>query len=287
MLICTYNIFLGGRETTLDSLFGFLQQLPCSVCVLNEANGWHAKWESVQEAAASHGFPQLELLRTPHGYDIAVAAAGAYEMRRGEHTVEGGGQSGFHHGVLHVTLAEAVEEPPLHLLATHLSPRSAQTRTHEAAQLASISRTLSPAPVVLAGDLNSLSPADEAAHRELLPRLQADPRLAQKFLTPARDAIAYEPLALLLAAGLVDLCRGEPGGGEHEPTVPTGVGEDDMHAAPMRLDYILASPAATQRRLAGLEGVVVRTELTRSASDHFPVALRTRPVAEGSERDEL
>ena len=51
-------------------------------------------------AAATHGFSQLELLRTPHGYGIAVAAGRSYRMERGVLTTAGEG-TGLHHGVLH------------------------------------------------------------------------------------------------------------------------------------------------------------------------------------------
>lgn len=57
-------------------------------------------------------------------------------------------------------------------------------------------------------------------------------------------------------------------------TVPTSLHDDAMHAAPMRLDYAVANPAA-QRRMgmnaANWHAAAVQTMTTDTLSDHFPL----------------
>jgi hypothetical protein len=70
--------------------------------------------------------------------------------------------AGFHHGVLEVdTLG-------VRFLATHLTPRSAAARVKECELIASRCRELDRlgVPVVLLGDLNTLSPLDERAYEK-------------------------------------------------------------------------------------------------------------------------
>ena len=51
-------------------------------------------------------------------------------------------------------------------------------------------------------------------------------------------------------------------------TVPSKMNEDSYHAAPMRIDYILA----TENISAGCtEAFVDKTDETETISDHFPV----------------
>ena len=194
----------------------------------------------------------------------------------------------------------------LALLLTHLSPHDAAHRALEAAAVARRAAALDAAgvPVLVLGDLNTLSPLDAPAHARagLAARLAASPALARKFLAPG-GAIDYAPMAALLAAGLVDLAHPAPpaaatapaaegggggGGGDGEAaaavcaaepgvTVPTLGGADAMHAAPMRLDYALASPRAAA--LAAGPARAVGGAETGRLSDHLPVECALRVPA--------
>ena len=79
-----------------------------------------------------------------------------------EEKTSSGIAAGFHHGVLEVdTLG-------VRFLATHLTPRSAAARVKECELIASRCRELDRlgVPVVLLGDLNTLSPLDERAYEK-------------------------------------------------------------------------------------------------------------------------
>ncbi|KAJ1620410.1 hypothetical protein T492DRAFT_386753 [Pavlovales sp. CCMP2436] len=74
-------------------------------------------------------------------------------------------------------------------------------------------------PVLLLGDLNTLSPLDAIEHRRvgLREKMGWDPPLANKFLA-ADGTLAYQPMNVLLDGGLVDLGHlANPG----EHSVPT------------------------------------------------------------------
>nr|WP_244162269.1 hypothetical protein [Micromonospora eburnea] len=120
---------------------------------------------------------------------------------------------------------------------------------------------------LLAGDLNTLDPnVDHTARLAGLPTLYRRRHLRRDGRTVDTRAVSR-----LLDAGLVDLWRyaggGEPdGGGDREATVPTRHGGAEF--APMRLDYLLATP-----ELAALTDAVrvVRGGDADNASDHWPV----------------
>jgi len=127
-------------------------------------------------------------------------------------------------------------------------------------------------PLVLMGDLNSLSSADAAVHRhaQLLEEvLLAQPKLRKKFLD-AKKHVDYEPVEMLYRAGFVD--PGRAVGAADSTTVPTSVNVDDAHATRMRLDYVMLGPGLAQRA-HGARAITARDRFTDCISDHFPVLL--------------
>lgn len=139
----------------------------------------------------------------------------------------------------------------LTVVSTHLNPYSSERRRREArwltARFGSGRR-----PVLLAGDLNSLSVPDLAGVPDRYRRRHLDASGAVD--TRAMAAFAGRFTDLFTAAG--------DGDGR---TVPTALGGGEFGG--MRLDYLLGSPpvAARVRRVW-----VVRDDPL--ASDHFPVA---------------
>ena len=144
-------------------------------------------------------------------------------------------------------------------VVTHLSPNDAQKRLKETHHIDRLS--LEHCELILLGDLNALSRYDEDVYTEamLLGKLRQDPRLCRKFLDaelqgmPALDRmlcehadISFATMDNLLRNGsLVDLGYEARlrNGRTFEHTVPTAANEDPLHAAEMRLDYFLATPA--------------------------------------------
>lgn len=281
--LCTYNIHEGGHGT--EELFQNFFVPECDVAVINEANGWRQK--NVAQVAERYGF-DLDLLATPTTYDIGVLAKrNVVNMRRGTETSAGRQSSThLHHGVLHCELTPLGDDTrPVHLLATHLTPHSTIRRREEARRLVALVQRLEGEgfganrhAVILAGDLNTLSPLDKEDHVALVPILLGNPRLRAKFLVPGhtetQGEIDYMPMRILLAE-LVDVAVAHDKRRKPHPTVPTALHVDKLHAAPMRLDYILFNDAAAAHLLSPtgeiLEVNALRDAFTDSASDHYPL----------------
>lgn len=271
--LCTYNVHEGGHG--LEEMYEKFFDPHCEVAVVNEANGWR-KHQEHTELARRHNF-RVELLETPFGYDIGILAKTRLTFERGNATTMGGARGNhiFHHGVLHGILSDGTQT--VHLLATHLSPHSAVKRRDEARALIALVQQLDREPVVVAGDLNTLSPLDDHS-TELLAILQNHPRLRSKFLvTPDPDAgIDYVPMKILLA-DLVDVAYHSASAQSRKPhpTVPTLLHVDKLHAAPMRLDYVLLNAKAAAVLLDPLGNAIhvstLLDDYTHRASDHYPL----------------
>ena len=82
--------------------------------------------------------------------------------------------------------------------------------------------------------------------------------------------VDYAPMAALLE-GLSDV------GTPNDYSVPTALGHDVMHAAPMRLDFALAS-SSLMWRYASLQAAMVKNDNTSSLSDHYPLEITAGPA---------
>jgi endonuclease/exonuclease/phosphatase family metal-dependent hydrolase len=305
--LVTYNVLYGGEGHGVNRLerlqkwirFGS-QDADTDTCpvanrydyaAFNECNGWQ---QDLQRIADGFGFPHVEILVARTGFHIA------FMSRYPFHAIKHSGPP-FHHGKLcSFSLAPSIvyrescaglleirdERHSLAFLLTHLSPHSAAQRALEAGAISRRAAELDAegVPALVLGDLNTLSRLDAPAHARsgLAAALAASPALARKFLT-ADGAIDYRPMDVLLDA-LIDLAAiplpvgplavtaaatetaaaAEPGA-----TVPTACGGDPMHAAAMRLDYVLATPRAAA--LAAGPARAVDDGETGGLSDHLPV----------------
>jgi endonuclease/exonuclease/phosphatase family metal-dependent hydrolase len=253
MRVLQYNILKGGADEKdpgrLSRLRLWVSSGGYDVLGLNELNGW-VQPPGIHARAKSWGYSSAEVFFTTKSkYPVGVLAKSPIVVL--DRLVDG-----FHHGVLHVLIQE------VHYVIAHLTPVSAAARVLEADALVRLIRDVA-APTFIMGDMNTLSPLDREEHEvhDLKSALRASPKLAEKFLDRAKR-INYEPMRRLLDAGLVDVChaRGH--------SVPTPGTEDIMHAAPMRLDYILANDAAMQ---FSPRARIVAESATSTLSDHYPV----------------
>ena len=193
----------------------------------------------------------------------------------------------------------------VHILLTHLTPRDARARALECQYLAQRCAALAEGntPAILLGDLNTLSPLDDAHHAaaKLEQTLAKDARLRTKFLRTADDSsftaagstgqhaarLDYRPMEVLLSAGMHDMSvepvalqdrdgeRADRTADFHATVGMTNVQDDSMHAAAMRLDYILGNRAVrTVLREDSRPARAVQDEDTMVMSDHLPVLLR-------------
>ncbi|HWV25421.1 MAG TPA: endonuclease/exonuclease/phosphatase family protein [Thermomicrobiales bacterium] len=253
MRILHYNILDGcqGEPARLAGLGGWLTDQAFDFVGLNELNGWNVS-PGISELSSDWGYPHHALLETTRR-PYFVGAISRHPIQRIA-TFE----KGFHHGML------VLDVMGIHVVITHLTPVSADDREREAARIVEILEEVD-GPVLLMGDLNTLSPEDRDRHMasDLAGSLRQNAHLARKFLD-AQGEINYRPMQILLDAGLVDLSRSQ------DPTVPTAANTDAAHAAPMRLDYIMGN-----RQLLSDKAPVAETlyeDPLPQLSDHFPVA---------------
>lgn len=224
---------------------------------LNELNGVDAS--RLRELGREWGFAHAELLsKSPY----RVGLLSRHPMR--VQVAERGAP--FAHGLL------CVEVLALTLCITHLNPHDVQRRLREAREIAQ--RVPATRPFVLAGDLNTLSALDRAAHESaaLVRTIRQGPHasaLSRKFLDVSGGQIDYSPMQALLETPLHDVGAGSG------PTVPTRVNADKMHFAQLRLDYLLVNERLLWAcgQAGRLHAVVLRDESTDGLSDHFPLTL--------------
>ena len=112
-----------------------------------------------------------------------------------------GTANGFHHGAL------LVQVGGIRICVTHLSPRDASHRLSEANEILKLERNREPhRGFILVGDLNTLSPLDEAEHNAtgLPATLGRDVGLARKFLLKPAVVAAAAANAVARTAAAAD-----------------------------------------------------------------------------------
>jgi exodeoxyribonuclease-3 len=163
----------------------------------------------------------------------------------------------FYHGLLHVIIRG------VHFVFTHLT-NSQTGREAEARQIAHLVRSYH-APILVLGDLNTLSPLDRAHYdaADVSNLLATSPVAKERFLTKSLE-INYRPMQILLEAGLEDADASDP----PHPSTPTHLDRGERFPAPLRVDYALSSPLLKQREPVArvLEGGEVET-----LSNHYPI----------------
>ena len=251
-----WNILDGGGRR-LEGIGAVVRAGGYDLVTLNELNGIGA--DQLRAMARRWGFSHSELLQKSH-YHIGLLSLHPLRLK----AKDVGAQ--FAHGLL------CVDVLSLTLCLTHLNPHDVRRRLGEARAIAQ--RVPSERAFLLAGDLNTLSALDQAAHERagLAQLIRNGPHaaaLSRKFLDGTQGRIDYSPMQALLEAPLHDV------GVDSGPTVPTRINADRMHFAQLRLDYLLVNERmrASCGQAEGLRAAVVRDERTDGLSDHFPLTL--------------
>lgn len=253
MKVLQYNIWDGCREPErFDAFDRWMRERRYDVIGFNELKGWSG--EELSRLAAEWGCPHSAIHETQASKHY-IGVISRHPIRVVDKV-----EKPFHHGLLHV-IAGGV-----HFCLTHLSPRSSVAREAEARALAERTGRVRE-PLLLMGDLNTLSPLDRDiyARTKLLDVVKRNDKLFAKFA--ANDELNYEPMNVLLNSGLADIGCAET----FRHSVPTRVNLDKMHAAPMRIDYMLAN-----RPLLDLKptAVILQDGELDYLSDHYPIECR-------------
>ncbi|QGN49883.1 endonuclease/exonuclease/phosphatase family protein [Micromonospora sp. WMMD558] len=253
--VATWNIRTGGRDAgggdRRDLIVRVVTDLRPDILALQELRGFD---DGTLAAFAGRMGMVARLARSWFAQPVAVLVRPPLRI-----LTAGRVRRPFHHAAERVTVA--TDAGPLTVFGTHLNPYSGGRRRMEADWLAAAVRRTG-GPALVAGDLNTLDPAvDHTARLAGLPELYRRRHLRRDGRTVDTRAVAR-----LLDAGLVDLWARD---GSPEPdgwTVPTRHGGAEF--APMRLDYLLATPAVAEltRQVR-----VVRGGDADRASDHYPL----------------
>jgi len=264
--ICTYNIFEGldsWNDQRVESFKSWIQAQDLDIVGLNEANGFTL--ESLQVLSLECGLQYCHLHCANTGFYLGVMSRHVMKvMDTSELSAK------MHHGIVHVL----VNFPgwQCHVLVTHLTPFEASKRRAEAEAIINYLQPYLKDPLVLLGDLNSLSNLDREAHdhdKMLADVLSKKPKLIRKFCNEDRT-IDYTPIDILYSCGLVD--KGNTSS-LSSTTVPSAANRDDAHIGG-RLDYILLGPAlahSSSGRVA--DTCTIKDATTDFTSDHYPVIL--------------
>ncbi|UVI31671.1 endonuclease/exonuclease/phosphatase family protein [Paenibacillus spongiae] len=250
MKIGQYNILDGSPEPErLVRLGQWISRQNYDILGFNELNGWTTR--QMEQYGAEWGLPYYAITDTGRSpYRLGILS---------KHPVERVSikEEGFYHGLLHAKILD------LDLFVTHLSSADSLHREREAALIIEEISTCC-GPVIVMGDLNTLSPLDKAHydHAGIPEKLSQDDRLSRKFM--AQGEINYRPMEVLLEAGLVDAGAGS--GFQH--SVPTKYNEDPMHADRLRLDYMLINEALLNHKPMAR---IIRDPEVELLSDHYPV----------------
>lgn len=252
--LMTYNI-LGGGGKRAGLIRSVIAQEKPDILALNECNGWHREnAKLLREYAAALGMNAVMAVK--HGANVVLLVKRDLPILEVLSDTERQG-----HGLL-VVKVEAPDGRPLKVIATHMMHTSPDVRLKE---MREIVRYIGAGErCVVMGDLNSISPHDEA-DLELVPESQR-----KRFAKDGKiDTTVIERLE---SAGMIDAYRlKHPEWSESDRTVGTAISKDPAHArARLRLDYIFVSLNLAD----GVERAeILNTDLTNRASDHFPVVV--------------
>ncbi len=261
------NTLVGGSDGRLTLIEAWLASVRPDVVGLSECNGWDAA--KAKATAARWGHQHSVFARAESGYHVVLTSRLA--MRNVSVLTEG-----FRHAAIGATL-----ENGLRVIVTHLRPESGDLRVKEAEILPLGAEN---EPLLVIGDLNSLSSLDAEAYKQtklghigekVLGDVK-DTKLRQKFTFGGK--LDFRVLDLLYSRGLRDLvfesigATFSVGGGaavKFSPSVPTKLEQEldfmnNDHA--MRLDYVLGRNVVVAGRCD-----VVRDVATAKLSDHYPV----------------
>lgn len=263
--VIAYNIFEGGidpsntvsnenRFNRLDAIGAFLRTSNPTVVILTELN--HFDSSRFSKFANQWNHPHTAFLRARTGYHLAISSSyPLIELTQLKH--------GMHHGALLVQI-NLDDRTKIGIVATHLNPFSATTRTMEAKLITNKLKEYNLKHWIISGDLNSLSERDDTYYQPST-KFTTTHKLKAKFLTPDSKSIDYTTINHFIGEGFVDTL-GESN--QFRSSVPTKLDVDPMHALQMRLDYILSTKQLMDKVI---DGDVLNNEMTEFLSDHYPV----------------
>lgn len=253
MRVLQFNVLYGCRtENRLMPFSRWMEKQDYDVVGFNELNGWTG--ESFQQEAEKWGFSHtclFEMKTSP--FFIGVAAKSPVQQIDADESL-------FYHGLLHVKV-EGV-----HFFITHFPPIDSNRREEEAAEVVRRIRSVH-GPVVLMGDLNTLSPLDHHQYKQsgAIETFLTTDYLSRQYVQDG--VINYRPMQILLDAGLSDAGFND----SLDYSFPTPLKHKPKPEIKRRIDYVLVNDIL--RRRNPVANVIRNTEVEK-LSDHYPIECR-------------
>lgn len=253
MRVMTYNILRGGGER-LPLLEDAVRAERPDILALQEANDFTYDRLCVFGNAVGLRYCAIaEGNLTGRGHRYPVAVLTHYGMRSTQTF-----QHCFHHAGLHAALR--TEQGILSVCAVHLHPHSEKDALQELSAV--IASQACHDDALICGDFNSLS-QDDWYPDGMVKRFST--ALMERFTRNGR--LCYDVIKSVKQAGYIDAAARR---NARQPTYPSPVSRHYSDGLKFRIDYVFAKPSLARRVRAAR---VVNDELTRKASDHYPVVV--------------
>ncbi|WP_062108162.1 endonuclease/exonuclease/phosphatase family protein [Bacillus niameyensis] len=251
MKILQYNVLDGCKESgRYNQLKQLLIQEKYDIAGFNELNDWTQKefQKEMEKIGFSHSY-LFEMKSSP--YFLGITAKYPIELIYTEEAAP------FHHGLLHVKIRD------INIIVTHLSPFESIIRELETKKIAEYIREIK-APLLVMGDLNTLSPLDKEYHNQINMKEKIQNRSFQNRQHIFEGEINYRPMQTLLEAGLKDIGFN----GSSDYSMPTKIKGKPENPTYLRIDYMLANSALLQFEP---EAEIVHGSEVDTLSDHYPI----------------
>jgi len=248
--VIQYNILDGCHDKDRLQLFSrWMKKQEYDVAGFNEVNNWTG--EEFQEKAKEWGFPfsfLFEMKSSP--YFVGIMSKFPVEVVNTD-------EKNFYHGLIHVKIQG------IHFFVTHITPFGSEYRELETRRLAEFVSSIED-PVMVMGDLNTLSPLDKDHYDSVGMREKLIAKEKSLLQHTKNYEIDYIPMKNLLDAGLFDI--GYDASFKH--SIPTPLKHNLQYAKRLRIDYMLGNAAMMEYNPIAK---VVCNEEVDVLSDHYPI----------------
>lgn len=239
MKILQYNVLEGCLdEERLRRFSDWMKRQDYDIVGLNEMNKWTNDELRAQAMEWGYDYSFLYEMKTSP-YFVGVLAKTPIEV------LEVAEEDPFHHGMLHVKILG------IHFLISHFSPHSSDNRLQEAQAIVKRVEKFAHEPLVVMGDLNMVSAADDGFYADHAPKQESD----------------YEAMNVLLDGGLHDVSQTE----DFQYTFPTSILSRNIEKRRHRIDYILVNTVLNRKNPTGQ---AIHDQAVEKISDHYPIMCR-------------
>ena len=256
--ILSYNVLYGLKDSAnIERYKSFVSELKPDIVATQEMNGWTQ--ETLEGLAATYHHPYA-LQSKEEGFPVSLSANSP--LVNFKKVTE---------NMWHAYIYAKVKG--IHIFVIHFSPFSYAKRLEEVENIiAQINEIPSTEPILVMGDFNSLSGADNANYGDnVLEAMRKSEREHKHIRNLNNDQIDYSVLDKLEQAGLKDShYLVHKNFTSSLPTFKDGNGKikESNTGTPKRIDFVWCNSVAASYIT---KSEVVKNELSNIISDHYPI----------------